>query len=182
MMSPSRETSRGHLPTIIDPIQLAERGAHLTGVIHLADMPQLMQTGENSGDVRVDLIFERDEAEQAFVVHGTLDARVSTICQRCLEGMTLFVQASPRLILSRTGEHRSNESDGADVMVVDKPLLLSELVESELLLAWPMMIMHEPGDCSARVHVKTEMNSGRHDTDENRKNRFAALERLKKTT
>ena len=89
-MAPSWKESHGHLPVTIDPIQLAERGARLTGTLPLKSMPRLAQGSlEGSGDVSVDLAFEREEGQQVFVMHGTLRVPLRVTCQRCLETMQL---------------------------------------------------------------------------------------------
>ena len=180
-MSPSWKESHGHLPATIDPIQLAERGACLTGTLPLKSMPRLMQTClEGSDDVHVDLLFERGEGEQVFIMHGTLRVRLRMTCQRCLEGMDLDVEASPWLMLMRPGSRRDRLDDEPDILVVDKPLLLSALVEDELLLALPMVPAHALSECPAGTYVK-QATAGGGNAEGKKKNPFAALDELKKT-
>jgi uncharacterized protein len=180
-MSPSWKESHGHLPATIDPIQLAERGARLTGTLPVKSMPRLMQTClEGSDDVYVDLLFERGEGEQVFLMHGTLRVRLHTTCQRCLEGMDLDVEASPWLMLMRPGGRRDRLDDEPDILVVDKPLLLSALIEDELLLALPMVPTHALSECPAGTYVKQAM-AGAGTAEGKKKNPFAVLDELKKT-
>lgn len=169
----------GHLPASIDPIQLAERGARLTGSLPLKGMPRLMQTAlTGSGDVLVDLSFEREEGERVFVMHGTLRAHLRVTCQRCLEGMDLDVEAAPWLILLRPGER--TQRDDADVLVTDKPISLSGLAEDELLLALPMVPLHQAGQCPAGARAAKTVGVERKPS-ENRKNPFSVLNKLKKS-
>lgn len=170
----------GHLPASIDPIQLAERGARLTGTLPLKSMPRLMQTAlDDSGDVQVDLAFEREEGEKVFVMHGTLRARLKVTCQRCLEGMDLDIEASPWLILQRSAERAERED--ADVLVSDKPLSLSGLAEDELLLVMPMAPLHEAGKCPAGIRAaRAAGTAGSKPSGQNRKNPFSVLSKLKK--
>lgn len=178
-MSPSWKESHGHLPATIDPIQLAERGARLTGTLPLKSMPRLAQAcADVTGDIYVDLFFERGEGEQVFLLHGTLRACLHVTCQRCLEGMDLEVKAFPWLILLRPGGNRDRLDDEPDILVVDKPLLLSTLIEDELLLALPMVPTHAVNECPAGAYVK-QATSGA--AEGKRKNPFAALNGLKKT-
>jgi DUF177 domain-containing protein len=181
-MSPSWKESHGHLPSTIDPIQLAERGARLTGTLPLKSMPRLNQAcRDGSGDVLVDLSFERGEGERVFLMRGTLRVSLRVTCQRCLEAMDLQIDASPWLLLLRPESGMDRLDDEADILVVDKPLSLSALVEDELLLAMPMVPTHDLNECPARVYVKKEMGAGRKEAEGEKKNPFAALESLKKT-
>lgn len=178
-MPSSWKASHGHLPVTIDPIQLAERGAQLSGTLPLKSMPRLAQGSlEGSGDVSVELDFEREEGEQVFVMHGRLRVRLRVTCQRCLEAMDLELEAAPWLILTKSGARLDQREGDTDILVADKPLSLSGLVEDELLLALPMVPMHAPDRCPVKVRAagiapEPAARSG--------KNPFSVLGRLKKT-
>ncbi|OGI50189.1 MAG: hypothetical protein A3E57_03940 [Candidatus Muproteobacteria bacterium RIFCSPHIGHO2_12_FULL_60_33] len=181
-MASSWKESHGHLPGTIDPIQLAERGAYLTGTLPLQSMPRLAQGSlEGSGDVMVDLAFERQEGEKIFIVHGALRAHLRVTCQRCLEAMDLELKAAPWLILLKSGERLERQEGDADILVADKPLSLSGLVEDELLLALPMVPMHEPDRCPARVHAASVASAASDHVGRGGKSPFSVLSRLKKT-
>lgn len=181
-MSPSWKESHGHLPATIDLIQLAERGARLTGTLPLKGMPRLAQIcDDGSGNVFVDLTFERGEGEEVLLMHGTLHVRLRVTCQRCLEGMDLELEASPWLILLRSGERQDMLEEEPDILVADKPVSLNALVEDELLLALPMVPMHEFNRCPARAHVAGEAGFDPNNTEEGRKNPFSVLSKLKNT-
>jgi uncharacterized protein len=175
-MSSSWKELHGQLPESIDPIQLAERGVQLTGTLPLKGMPRVSQGSlDGSGDVVVDLSFERSVGEKIFLMRGALHVRLRVTCQRCLEAMDLDLEASPWLILVKAGERLASQEDDADVLVVDKPLSLSTLVEDELLLALPMVPMHEPNRCPAKSYVARDGHIG-----QARKNPFAVLRKMKK--
>lgn len=182
-MSPSWKESHGHLPATIDPIQLAERGARLTGMLPVKGMPRLAPMClDGTGDIFVDLLFERGEGEQVFLMHGTLRARLHVMCQRCLEGMNLELEASPWFILARPGPRQDMVNEAPDILVVDKPLLLSVLVEDELLLAMPMVPTHEVSRCPARHYVTSEVaRADLSAADKGSKSPFSILSNLKKT-
>jgi len=184
IMSPSRKASHGHLPATIDPIQLAERGAHLTGTLPLKGMPRLLQAAlAGSDDVFVDLAFERGEGENVLLMHGRLHARLRVTCQRCLEPMDLELETTPWLILMRPDERRVlQEENEPDTLLVDKPLPLSDLAEEELLLALPMVPMHELSRCAARNYV-TARGQPREVTqnEKDKPNPFSVLHKLKTT-
>ncbi len=181
-MSPSWKESHGQLPATIDLIQLAERGARLTGALPVKGMPRLAQIcDDGSGNVFIDLTFERGEGEEVLLLHGTLHVRLRLTCQRCLEGMDLEFAASPWFILLRSGGHQDRLEEEPDILVADKPVSLNALVEDELLLALPMVPMHELSRCPARAHVVGETGIETNNTEQGRKNPFSVLSKLKKT-
>jgi DUF177 domain-containing protein len=181
-MSPSWKESHGYLPATIDPIQLAERGARLTGTLPLKGMSRLTQNClDDAGEVLVDLAFERGEGEKVLLMHGTLRVTLHVTCQRCLEEMDLALEASPWFILARSEKGRDDLGDEPDILVADKPLSLSGLVEDELLLALPMVPVHELDQCPARAYVTAVADAGSPQDEEDRKSPFSVLSRLKKT-
>lgn len=149
------------LPATIDPILLAERGAHLAGQLPLRGMRRLVELClDDTGEVEVDLRFERPEGERRHRMYGTLSVVLHVACQRCLEPMDLMLRIEPHLLFLRPGDP---EEPGRveDVLVVDRPLSLSAMVEDELLLAMPMIPMHDLSVCPAKDHVAPEGQSGR---------------------
>lgn len=148
----------GGLPATIDPIQLAGKGARLRGKLPVKAMRRLVELcRDDSGEAVVDLMFERGDAGEMYLMHGTMAATVRVTCQRCLEGMDLELAAEPRLILTRPGEREDIQAQEAGILVVDKPISLSELVEDEFLLVMPMIPMHDEKVCPVSVY-KTAAN------------------------
>jgi len=144
------------LPVQIEPILLAEQGAHLVGSLPLKTMSRLAETSlDRTGDAHVDLRFGRAEVGKVYEITGRLRATVNVACQRCLEPMGLAVEAEVRLLLLRPGERPEGLAPEVEALVVDKSLRLSELVEDELLLAMPMIPMHPAAACPARNFVKS---------------------------
>jgi uncharacterized protein len=142
------------LPATIDPIQLAERGARLVGSMPLRGMARLVATLlDGVGDALVELAFERGDNPGMAIVHGTVSASVKLTCQRCLEPMMLDLRAEPRLVFFRGGEDSEALIGNDEALEADRPMPLSEMVEDELLLAVPMIPMHELNVCPAREYV-----------------------------
>lgn len=167
----------GGWPSSIDPVQLAEKGAYLTGELPLTAMPRLLQAcPRSSGSVNIDLRFERNQPNGLRFMYGTVHAIVRTTCQRCLQDMALEVHTEPRLILLRPDEREDLERDG-ETLVVGRPVLLSALVEDELLLALPMTPMHEAPACPGKGKADKPA-TGRRPT--RRPSPFSVLSRLKR--
>lgn len=154
-MSPTEKVSHGQLPVHIDPMQLAEKGAQLVGVLPLKGMSRLRQAClDDEGEVTVDLQFGRDPRSDVSALQGTLRTAVRIACQRCLEPMVLELSADPRLLLRRPGERPGAPDEAAEVLTIDRSVSLSELVEDELLLAMPMIPMHPLAVCPAKQRMK----------------------------
>lgn len=150
----SGKSRSDQLPATIDPIQLAERGACLAGSLPLRGMSRLVPALlDDRGDVSVELEFERGDNANLTVLHGTIRAQVRVTCQRCLEPMTLELACEPRLVFMRGANPDREPTDTEDVLEVDRPVLVKELVEDELLLALPMIPMHELDACPAREYT-----------------------------
>ena len=174
-MSPTEKVSHGSLPAHIDPMQLAEQGAQLAGVLPLKGMSRLLPACvDDVGEIQIDLQFGRDEGGNVHELRGKIGATVHVACQRCLEPMDLTLETDTRLLLLRAGERADALAPEAEALTVAGPVSLQALVEDELLLVMPMTPMHPLQACPARERVATPA-SPRRGTP------LAALGRLKRT-
>jgi uncharacterized protein len=178
-VSPSGKEFHGQLPATIDPVALAEKGARLSGKLSLKGLPRLAAACRSAaGHAEVDLEFTRGEGGDVRLMIGTIRARVSLTCQRCLEEMDYELRSEPRLVLLRPGESEEELPPEVDALTVDKPIVLSTLIEDELLLVMPMIPLHDLEHCPARAFVvageRSESATG------SKPNPFAALQRLKR--
>ena len=76
--------------------------------------------------------------------------------------------------LAAAGPDRAEQAElaeDAELLVAGKAVSLNELVEDELLLAMPMIPMHELSECPARVSLRAQQHS--------RASPFAVLDKLK---
>jgi uncharacterized protein len=141
----------GGWSSIIDPIQLAEKGARLSGELPVKGMARLAEMCRDAeGSVRIDLQFEHDPSDGLRTVNGTIDARINVTCQRCMEPMSLSLSTRPHLLLLRTGE-RDELMESGSALTVERPITLGSLVEDELLLSMPMVPMHPVESCHAHA-------------------------------
>lgn len=166
----------GGWPATVDPIQLADKGARLTGEAPVKSLSRLAETClDPSGSVMIDLAFERSGGDGLRIMHGTVQTRVRVTCQRCLEPMEVDLRAEPNLVLLRPGEHPEMVEAG-EARVFERSVPLSELVEDELLLVLPMVPMHALEHCPA----KDAVGSGTDKREVGRPNPFAVLDGLKR--
>ncbi len=138
------------LPAVVDPIKLADSGTRLTGQLPVKDMSRLRALCLDESDkVSIDLSFERSGDRALGRMQGTIVAGLQVVCQRCLEKMTLVLRAESSVILIRAQDREDIIARDTDSLVVDGPILLSNIVEDELLLAMPMVPMHDIDECLA---------------------------------
>lgn len=165
------------LPERVDPFRLAETGTHLEGCLELAEFERLCASLlACEGVVTGGLDFGIDEAGTRFL-HGRLTAPVRMTCQRCLESMDYTLEADVQLALVRA--QTQSVPEGYDPLLVedDAPIRLLDVVEDELILALPLVPMHEQQVCPAMAIL--ERQAAEEPAGE-RENPFAVLAGLKK--
>jgi len=153
------------LPELIDPWRALETEARYAGSLRLARMARLRESlREAEGEARFTLAFSRD-LEGRGLVQGQIQARLILTCQRCLEALDLPVQAPLALALvTGLDEARLLPEDLDPLVVTGESLPLADLIEDELLLALPLIPMHDPGACpQARGQEEEE---GAHQSEE----------------
>jgi uncharacterized protein len=124
-------------------------------------------------------------------LHLLVDANVVRTCQRCMKPVTLRLQVDRRFLFAAT-EALAAELDGLtdhDVLVTSRTLDLRDLVEDELLLALPVVALHETCPESlakwmaptlADASAAADPSIGQSEPLEAKNNPFAALAVLKK--
>ena len=163
------------LPQLIEPIRFARAGKQLNGQFALNDMPRLSaQLYKDSGHVQFNIEFGHDEENEVYFITGWIEARLSIVCQRCLEGLELQVKNPLKLgIVSTRNEAELLPSDYEPLMLVEDTVSLLELIEDEILLAMPIAALHDNEKCHASAETVAQSTM--------KKNKpFAELEKLKK--
>lgn len=134
-----------------DPWKFAVNGETLAGewpVATLARFAPLLH--EPSGTVRWRLDGERD-ADGRKLVHVQIATEASLTCQRCLGPVTLRLQAEARLApLAAEAQAVQLPSQYEPLLAGDEGVSIAELLEDELILALPLVAMHEDeSECAA---------------------------------
>jgi uncharacterized protein len=132
------------LPVFIDPVALAERGIVLRGTVPIKPMTRLAESLiNNDGQAYIDWSFSLDD-QHRLLIQGSVQAELPLECQRCLETVQLALDipvAVMTLHANQTEEHLLPNFELLSLNTV--PTLLSALVEDELILALPLVTMHE---------------------------------------
>jgi|AutmiccommuBRH23_1029490.scaffolds.fasta_scaffold01945_7 uncharacterized protein len=163
------------LPRAVAARKLASQGQRLGGAVAQEVLPRLMDAVLESGpQVTVELQFSAEEGGKP-EIHGHVETRVTLNCERCLKPVELTLAAEPALGLVRTDAEAEALPGRLDPCVLPgEDLDLFELVEEELLLALPIVAMHEDVSCQPWL-------AGVDDADDadDTQSPFRALERLK---
>jgi len=166
------------LPIEIDPFRFAQNGIQLEGQIQLNKMPRLTQSLLSSeGLVNVKMAFDVDEIGTPFM-HGMFTCSVSMICERCMSPMdvTLSTNSLLAMVISERKIVGLAEQYEPWLLESNDPVVLSTIVEDELILSLPLVPRHEemclPSEAWT-VGDNDEMES------EKRESPFAMLAELK---
>jgi uncharacterized protein len=141
-------TSRMPDPRRFDAAAAAADALSLEGRWPLAGFERLHDGAAHDGDVQWSVRGERRAmagAEAEIWLHLTLRARLWRDCQRCLQPVAIDLDLARALRFvadEATAEALDAESED-DVLALPRHLDLHELAEDELLLALPLVPMHE---------------------------------------
>lgn len=141
-------TTNQLLPGSVDALKLCQQGVRVSGFLPLANLQRLSrQLYLAEGDVQAELSFGLDEQSRK-TVNGHLEAVLPLVCQRCLERLDVSVTSDVTLALVWNDEQAAQLPRTLDpVLMEGEELDLLEIVEEELLLALPLVAIHEPGVC-----------------------------------
>jgi len=172
---------------VIEPFALARQGRTIEGKIAVADLPRVVPLLRSvDGDVEYSLHFDSDEAGIPRI-RGKVSSTLIVQCQRCMEDMEYPVSVKTRLGIVASKEAAEKLPDNYEPLVVTgEETSIVSLLEDELILALPIVAMHEIEDCpqgdaiiNNADHVK---DAERENTASSaRENPFAILAQLKKT-
>lgn len=167
----------GSLPDQMDVLRLAESGRTLRGHLPLAALTRLAPAlSVRDGEVAVEMT--GDKEGRVRILRGRIKTALTLVCQRCLEPMAVPIDVQFQLGLVTSEEQAERLPADLEPLLVSGPTLrLADVVEDELILALPVVVLHPEGSaCSARV---PEPAPSEPVEPEPRKHPFAALAQLK---
>lgn len=138
------------LPLEVDPLRLATRGDHLQGTIPLKQMKRLVSALSSAeGEVFVDVEFSVD-INQVTIVAGKIHTDTKLICQRCMEEMELPIALDFQLAFVKSEAEMERLPEGYEATLIDNTtMMLSDIIEDEILLALPPIPKHLDESCSS---------------------------------
>ncbi|HIK74872.1 MAG: YceD family protein [Alcanivorax sp.] len=168
----------GQLPPYLEPRKFADQERVVEGEARVGDLPRLREYRESLDQpVRVRLAFGRDEDGRRRV-QGRVETSLVLVCQRCLEPVQQEVAADVDLMLVWSEEQaKALPADLDPLLVTEERVTLAELVEEELLLAMPLVALHDqcPDPPPQSAGDPGDQDDNQSDPD----NPFAVLARLK---
>lgn len=165
------------LPQYVDGLRLCQQEASLAGTVDVAKLPRLAAVvSRQEGLADASLRFRLDE-QQRKIVDGEVSALLPMVCQRCLQEMEWPISAAFEWALVWSDEQAAQLPRSLDALLVEEGEVdLYAALEEEILLALPLAVQHEPGQCVAPAQ------SGNVDSGEAvsvKENPFQALAGLK---
>jgi uncharacterized protein len=177
-------SSRGFDPTRLHVEAFAAEGGELEGRWPLAGFDRLCASAaaerrpiapdEVAWQARGERVALRGGEHETWL-HLAAETKIALQCQRCLAPVDV-VLAIERKFLFVPGEDTAAQLDAShedDVLALTRALDLRELVEDELLLALPLVPLHDA--CPAPLSIVADEG-----TAQERPNPFAALAALKR--
>ncbi len=128
----------------VDPYKMAKNGQTVQGKLALSSMLRANKMlAADTGDLTYELVFSSD-AERACFVSGKLDAQLTVCCQRCLQNFALpLAHEFEVTVVNNDADAKLLINDYEPVVIEQGKLYPTELIEDELILALPLVPMHQ---------------------------------------
>ena len=134
---------------LLDVERLAETRAGIDFAVPLAELPRLRsRLASVEGNVRGHVHFVREAG--VAVAELTMSGTARLACQRCLEAMEVAVESQVRVgLIAAEADMGRVPEDLEPMLAPEGRVSIGELVEEELLLALPIVPLHEDaGQCA----------------------------------
>lgn len=167
------------IPITLEPHHSAQRQVSYDGIVQFEKLPRLREVVTGiKGEVEVKIHCKKDRQDFT-VVQGTAKAHILTVCQRCNGELGLDLELEFDYSPVGIGKSSDHLPSFYDVVEMDEEgnINLHQLVEDELMLALPIIPMHEESDC--RFSEKP-LSFGEIKAEDDKPNPFEILKQLKK--
>ncbi len=164
------------LPHRIEPRKLAEHAETLQGKLLLKEMSRLAPSlASADGEVEIELSFGVDSGKIPFL-QGQVKAQLILQCQRCLEPYTYEIMAPFLLGMIQKEQEAAKLPERYDPLIIpaDGEMVLSDIIEDELIIDLPIVPMHDPKVCKGLSRAEDKMD------DLEKENPFKKIEVLRK--
>ncbi len=171
------------IPISIEPAKAALKRMTINGIIVKGELSRLAEVADVL-DEHLDVSIECGIDPQNLVfVQGNVAANLELTCQRCGGGIKTKVSAEFLYTPVRRAAEESEEQipEAYEEIELNEvgEINLIQLVEDELMLALPIVAMHEPNECSITEDDMTFGELAPEAMDEEKSNPFDILKNLK---
>lgn len=143
---------------IVDANICARAGTSIERRFSAADLPRLREAGIRAGSM-VDAGFGFSQFDHRPAIDGALKGSIVMTCQRCMRAVAIPLSEHFKVVI--VAEERSDEPCGYEPVVADASRLdLRWLTEEQILLALPLVPMHESADCNEAQASSPESDGG----------------------
>jgi uncharacterized protein len=156
------------------------QGGRFEGEIELSDLKrlgELLYTDGSGGldrKITVNFEFTRSEFDTPLLA-GHLQTRLTLECQRCLQPMELPLSLDFSLLVDASDD--MVRQGGRDTLYSEDGYIdIAEVIEDEIILALPLVAMHDDTECNSNWQVAATAAE-----PAERENPFAVLQQLKTT-
>jgi uncharacterized protein len=156
------------------------RKGHYEGTIALPELARLgellypAESAQAEPQVAVQFEFLHDEYDVPLIA-GRLQVRLTLQCQRCLQALDMPMELVFRLMIDASDE-LVRDSSRDTIYSKDGWIDLFEVIEDELILALPLVVLHEDTACNEYWQAQAA------EADVSAKeNPFSVLQQLKTT-
>jgi uncharacterized protein len=134
---------------VVDAEVCARAGSTIARRFSAAELPRLREAGGHDGS-SIEAQFQFSQFDGRPAVTGELHGAAVLTCQRCMRPVAVDVDDTFQVLI--VDQDRSDEPGGYEPVVANSSRLdLAWLAEEQVLLALPLVPMHESGECSAGV-------------------------------
>ena len=141
---------KSQLPARFDPRPFALKGYSAAGVVPVSQLKRIVpKLFTEEGQFSYELNFKRDRS--LLSIEGTFSGDCVLECQRCMGAMYFTTEIEIKLGIIDAEPETDNLPEGVDPLVVEDDISVQEILEDELLLALPIVPLHEPEDCKVKM-------------------------------
>ena len=137
------------LPQLVDPYECLRQRAVFEGCLTSEQLPRLAPLlCTPAHDIQYRIAFDSD-ASRRCMIDCSVTAFLQFTCQRCGQEMDFPVASQSVLVVVKTDQQADELAEAYDPLLLtdDEPVVLSDLIEDELLLAIPMIPRHIDENC-----------------------------------
>ena len=167
------------LPVEVNPYRLVEQGRVYDGVCDIAGLTRIADLlADKEGTLSVNLTFQRNESALP-ALKGQITGNLSLVCQRCLDMMSLPIDSAVDVVFVSNDEKAQSLQGGYETYLVENSrILLNDLIEDEVLLSIPQLMVHDKCE-PYRPLIEATPETISQTVHEEKENPFAVLQNLK---
>lgn len=167
------------LPIEVYPYRLVEQGRVFDGVCDIVSLTRISDLlADKEGTLSVHLSFHRNVSALP-ALKGQVTGSLKLTCQRCLNEMSLPIDTTIDVVFVSSDEKAQSLQGGHETYLVeDSRILLNDLIEDEVLLSIPQLVVHD--ECEPyRPLIEATSETISQTAQGEKENPFAVLQNLK---